>query len=63
MLDHIENAVAVYCNEEHPGECSRAKLALYRGNGTAAEVIDLNIMTADFPSPLFVSSSQPEEAR
>lgn len=59
----LENTVQEYADEAHPGECARAKLALLRTNGTAVEVIDLPIRTADFPSPLFASSSLPEAAQ
>lgn len=62
-MSGLETAIGSYCQETYPGECARAKLALIRENGTAVEVIDLPVSCDDFPSPLFASSSLPEEAR
>jgi hypothetical protein len=62
-MHRVATALTTYAEQEHPGECARAKLALIRENGTAVEVIDLPITTDDFPSPLFASSSLPEEAQ
>jgi hypothetical protein len=59
----LESAVSEYCGEMHHQECTRAKLALLRENGTAVEVIDLELSCADSPSPSFASSFPPEVGR
>lgn len=59
----LELAVGNYVLESRQHECTRAKLSLYRANGSLVEVIDLPAPTGDFLSPLFASSSLPEASQ